>query len=103
MKYTLSDGVEIARRINEIVKPHGYYCGLTGSCLLGDGSNDDIYIIVYPSKTRIPHKTREEIVNVIELALCGSVYDASEYHDDDDKIVYKLEFDKYVVDLFLLK
>jgi predicted nucleotidyltransferase len=51
VKYTLSDGVAMCKKINEIVSSMGYFAGLTGSTILGDGSDDDIDIIIYPGKS----------------------------------------------------
>ena len=46
--FTVTDAINICKEIEPKLRNIGYHCGLTGSCLYGNGSAKDIDIIIYP-------------------------------------------------------
>lgn len=98
MEITLDDAIRICREMEELLKPIGYHCGLTGSTLYKGRSEKDVDIIVYP------HQISQQIATVIILETLGvftrSVQDEASCKD---KMIAVCEYKGMRVDLFFLK
>lgn len=46
-KVTIEQAVEVCRKVEALISPHGAHCALTGSCLYKGESKKDIDIIIY--------------------------------------------------------
>jgi hypothetical protein len=82
--------ISLCRQFQEKLFPHGWYIGLTGSCLYGNlgggGTGKDIDIIVYPHvnpKGLISTLRQEEVLSIMGITAERSSddeYDLSEYY-----------------------
>lgn len=98
--WTIEQGLELARKWEKILAPKGIHVALGGSVLREGKSTKDVDIFVYPHKAQMD--ARHILAEVIPL-LDGDPIDASEYHDDDAKVVYCGYVNKKRVDIFIVQ
>lgn len=61
MMWTLEQGLEVLRRINPLVRPHGYYTALTGGVLFKGESDKDLDIVLLPMGAQLSWDMRAAI------------------------------------------
>jgi hypothetical protein len=97
MKWTLEEGIGVARMFEKIVSPLGFHVALGGGVLLRGESIKDLDLFVYPHQKSTSNLTRvkEALQTLVkDFQPCGHKYDQKE--------VYKCLFLGQRIDFFFL-
>lgn len=108
MEITLEKAIEVCREIEELLKPIGYHCGLTGSCLYAGKSEKDVDIIIYPHLVS-KQLSLKEILNSLKKFHTNMYPSQSKNLPPQiapstmDKLVVVGDYDGIRIDLFFLE
>lgn len=103
MKYSITDGQQICKKLCSFLEPLNFCCGLTGSALFNCVSDNDIDIIIYPLKTEEPFISDELLMEKLKVFLDATNYNQINYHEKDKKHVWYMKLsNETVLNFFIL-
>ena len=105
-EWSLTDGIDLARRLTRTLRPIGYHVGMTGSVLLRGRSANDLDLVIYPASTaRMDRRALFKTLSTTGRMLYDRETTRAAWRKqdaEDEKDVEVWEFDGKKVDLFYL-
>lgn len=98
-EWSLREALVLCHELETQLLLHNAHVGLTGSILFKGHSDDDLDIIVYPSKTTKPFSVHE-ILGVVSRLGFGNFKHGKCYEKDDNKLVISCYRAVQKLDLF---
>lgn len=103
MKYSITEGQRICKKLGSFIEPLNFCCGLTGSVLFDCASDNDIDIIIYPLKTEEPLMSDELLMEKLKVFLGATNYNQVTYHEKDKKRVWYMKLsNETVLNFFIM-
>lgn len=97
---TLEEGVDTARKLEEVAKNCGFHVALTGGVLYRGSSRKDVDIVVYPHRKDGKHD-KEAFLQALLAAGASNVFQTDPNHNDKDVVL--ITFNNLRIDLFFLR
>lgn len=101
MIWSLIDGIDLIRQVEQIVIPLGYHAALAGSVLMKGGSDKDLDIILYKHNKKVKVFSKKRVLKALEQ--CNIInHQRVEFFEYDKKYVYKTEYLTKRIDIFFI-